>query len=63
MYIPYQRNLHDGAWYLSDVNTGDRCTFVALTPNGHILVANSTQATQFESRTEALAVASTLGAK
>ena len=60
MFIPYQRNLHDGAWYLSDVSRGDGPNLVVQTAQGHTLVKNSTQATKFESRVEALAVAATL---
>jgi hypothetical protein len=60
MFIPYQRNLHDGAWYLSDVSRGDGPNLVVQTAQGHTLVSNSTQATKFETRVEALAVAATL---
>jgi hypothetical protein len=60
MYIPFQRNVNEEVWYLSDVSQISNSNLVVQTAQGHSLVTNTTQATQFESRAEALAVAATL---
>ena len=60
MYIPFQRNVNEDVWYLSDVSGFSDFNLVVQTAQGHSLVSNTTQATQFESRAEALAIAATL---